>query len=633
MPLFLSCLLVQSLLLIYSEPSFSAQDKDVVSDSVDESKPADDSFREQLGQAETQPKEIVNSIGMKLVLIPKGTFAMGSPETEDGRWENEVQHEVTLTKDFYLGVMEVTQAQYKKVMGENPSDFQGNEIKGDASLSLQLLSMSLSEPPDILQEMADRGELPGRKIGGHWRFERAEIIRWVVEGWFENPELFPEERLLDFQQLLDSAVKQATTDTSSHPVEQVSWDEAVEFCKRLSALPDEKKAGRVYRLPTEAEWEYACRAGSTTAFFFGNDTQSLSEYAWFDVNGDSQTHPVGSKKPNAWGLHDMHGNVWEWCSDWYGDYPKKPVSDPLGPIDGSDRVHRGGCCKTEAADCRSALRTAAPWSSYSSSNGFRLAISSPIVPKSASGLPQEAAKELVNSIDMKLVLIPKGTFMMGPESAEGRTERKTQHQVTLTNDFYLGVTEVTQAQYQKVMGENPSRFQNDKIKGDSSNHPVEKVSWLDAVDFCNRLSELPEEKKAGRVYRLPTEAEWEHACRAGSKTAYFFGDEAQSLSEYAWFGINGDSQTHPVGSKKPNAWGLYDMHGNVWEWCSDWYSDYPEKPVIDPTGPSKATDHVVRGGSYANEPTGCRSATWSCFRPKDRFLHLGFRVALSVPEN
>jgi formylglycine-generating enzyme required for sulfatase activity len=147
-------------------------------------------------------------------------------------------------------------------------------------------------------------------------------------------------------------------------------------------------------------------------------------------------------------------------------------------------------------------------------------------------LAQRSHQEFTNSIGMKLVLIQKGTFIMGsPESDEGREQWETQYQVTISKDYYLGVTEVTQGQYEKVMGTNPSFFQGNEIRGSSYNHPVEMVSWEEAVEFCKKLSELPEEKKAGREYRLPTEAEWEYACRAGSKTAYSFGESSESLGD------------------------------------------------------------------------------------------------------
>ena len=249
------------------------------------------------------------------------------------------------------------------------------------------------------------------------------------------------------------------------------------------------------------------------------------------------------------------------------------------------------------------------------------------------GVGQEITEELTNSIGMKLVLIPKGTFMMGsPESEEDRDTDELQHEVTLSKDFYLGVTEVTQAQYEKVMGKNPSYFQGVEVQGGSSQHPVEMVSWEDAVEFCKKLSGLPEEKAAGRVYRLPTEAEWEYAFRAGSKTAYSFGESSKSLGDYAWFDGNSNGQTHPVGKKKANAWGLYDMHGNVWEWCSDWYGDYTKGAVSDPTGAREGALRVDRGGSWNDGAAVCRSADRGRKYPSSRSLDNGFRVALSSPE-
>ncbi|MEQ1905808.1 MAG: formylglycine-generating enzyme family protein [Pirellulaceae bacterium] len=164
-------------------------------------------------------------------------------------------------------------------------------------------------------------------------------------------------------------------DSSNHPVEGVSWADAVEFCKRFSELPEEKKAGRVYRLPTETEWEYACRAGSKTAFCFDESAKSLDDYAWYSDNSGLQTHPIGEKKPNAWGLYDMHGNVWEWCSDWYGQDPKGAVTDPVGPGEGSYRVYRRGCWDSSAANCRSSLRDRFYPSVRDGGFGFRLALS------------------------------------------------------------------------------------------------------------------------------------------------------------------------------------------------------------------------------------------------------------------
>ena len=163
----------------------------------------------------------------------------------------------------------------------------------------------------------------------------------------------------------------------------------------------------------------------------------------------------------------------------------------------------------------------------------------------------------------------------------------------ITKPFYVGAQEVTQAQYQQVMGTNPSHFQN-------AQHPVDSVSWEDAVRFCEKLSALAEEKTAGHRYRLPTEAEWEYACRAGHTTRFSCGESDSSLGDYAWHRENSGLSPHAVGQKRPNAWGLYDMHGNVWEWCADWYEDDADRKVLpadDPTGPATGSDRVYRGGS------------------------------------
>ena len=234
-------------------------------------------------------------------------------------------------------------------------------------------------------------------------------------------------------------------------------------------------------------------------------------------------------------------------------------------------------------------------------------------------------KEITNSVGMKLVLIHAGSFTMGsPEGEIGRQENETPHEVTISNSYYLGVFEVTQGEYEKVIEERPSVFIGIHL-------PVNQISREDAVTFCKKLSDLPEEKATGRNYRLPTEAEWEYACRANSPTAYCFGDSTESLGEYAWFDTNDGRTPHPVGQKKPNRWGLYDMHGNVWEWCNDWYIEYPSGAAINPSGPRGGKSFVFRGGSWSNPAASCRSAHRFTIEPTFRSGSLGFRVALSPP--
>lgn len=219
--------------------------------------------------------------------------------------------------------------------------------------------------------------------------------------------------------------------------------------------------------------------------------------------------------------------------------------------------------------------------------------------------------------------------MGSPDTETDRNENELQHEVTISRDYYLGAYEVTQSQYQKIMGENPSHFQGAKVAGDSSNHPVEQVLWEEAVEFCRRLSLLPEEKAARRVYRLPTEAEWEYACRAGTETTWSFRDNEELLVDYAWYAKNSDSKTHAVGQKKPNARGLYDMHGNVWEWCRDYYGSYDINQRLDPVGPTKGSFRVRRGGGWNFDAEFCRSAYRYGYGPPYRGSNLGFRLALS----
>ncbi len=238
--------------------------------------------------------------------------------------------------------------------------------------------------------------------------------------------------------------------------------------------------------------------------------------------------------------------------------------------------------------------------------------------------------------------IPAGTFQMGSPDGKGADDELPKHEVRITRPFYLGIHEVTQAQYEAVMGNNPSHFSatgddKDKVAGQStSQHPVENVSWLDAVKFCNKLSELegrksfyeiagetvrvPDWKASG--YRLPTEAEWEYAC----------GGDPADLEEHAWFDANSGSVTHPVGKKLTNRFGLHDMRGNVYEWCWDAYDKdyYKQSPRDDPTGPdiAEASYRVFRGGGWISDPRDCRSAFRSWFTPVYRDGHLGFRLAL-----
>jgi len=568
------------------------------------------------------------STGMTFVRIEGGEFLMGSPDTDkDAKDDEKPQHNVQLGP-FYLGVTEVTQQEYWDVMGTNPSHF--------------------VSPGGVGNQIARRS-------------------------------------------------------SDQYPVEQVQWREAIAFCNALSqrdglapyyeiGTQDVSVTARQsdgYRLPTEAEWEFACRAGAETRYFFGEDPAEVVKYAWHSGNSEGRTHPVRQKLPNALGLYDMLGNVWEWCWDRYQDnyYALSPARDPRGPSHALRRAVRGGAWFPDSWYCRPAVRYGTPPGDRGTSVGFRVAKdptieikrpSAVIRPNSArtsaatptprSSASKSGSKEVTGIkssrrpsaaltsrfAHMTFVRIEGGEFVMGspPSDQDAENDEKPQHKVPIS-PFYLGATEVTQAQYLAVMKTNPSWFSltgggSAKIAHQSTaKHPAEQVSWFDAIRFCNGLSEkegIPtyyhvagdnvEARDArGPGYRLPAEAEWEYACRAGATTKYFFGDDPAKLGDYAWYTRNSGGTTHPVGKKRPNAFGLYDMQGNVWEWCWDRYDDtyYKRSAVDDPLGTSGASRRVGRGGCWNGEPRSCRSTDRNGYAPGDRGGDLGFRVALGQP--
>jgi formylglycine-generating enzyme required for sulfatase activity len=214
--------------------------------------------------------------------------------------------------------------------------------------------------------------------------------------------------------------------------------------------------------------------------------------------------------------------------------------------------------------------------------------------------------DLGRGVKMDFALIPSGSFMMGDKT--GDDEEKPVHKVAISKPFYIGKFEVTQEQWESVMASNPSRF-----KG--ARNPVDRVSWEACQAFIKKLN--AKFARSNLTFALPTEAEWEYACRAGSTSRYCFGNREAGLSKYGWFENNAGGKTHPVGQKKPNAWGLYDMHGNVWEWCADRYDgDYYKKPpAIDPTGSTAVTSRVLRGGSWSDPAPYCRSSYRYCLPP------------------
>ncbi len=543
----------------------------------------------------------------------------------------------------------------------------------------------------------------------------------------------------------------------NRPAINLSWDDARAYCDWLS-----RETGETYRLATEAEWEYACRAGSTTRWSCGDDESLLRDHAWYDKNAGGKTHPVGEKLANAWGLHDLHGNCWEWCQDWYsGSYYQQPASElqqrsplatarsqsaavdassvqqpasenPSGPESGSGRVVRGGAWSDSADYCRSAFRRRFAPSDRYDRLGFRLSRTGPwhsypitlvgaekapppvqrIEPVGmdffAPGRPRvfqpfegfrdrfvilrkDGREEAVEAPE--LVYLPGGTFQMG--DARGGSDERPVHPVSLSA-FALGRTPVTWGDYRpfcEATGthwpewlEPGSQYHLETAKDSyyaqrgisraALDLPVVGISWDDARAYCEWLSAA-----TGERYALPTEAQWEYACRAGSRTRWCCGDDAAGLADYAWFRDNADGRLHPVGQKLANDWGLHDLHGNCWEWCADWYAnDYyqqlndalaaaasggqqrasglrriasalgfgasgaaadasgkqagasgaQQNASENPSGPGSGSARVIRGGAWLYTADDCRSAYRDGGAASVRHYVLGFRLSRTV---
>ena len=576
---------------------------------------------------------------IEMLLIPPGAFQMG----EVG-WATPV-HEVTLTNAYYMGRYEVTQAQWQARMGSNPSEFTG------------------------------------------------------------------------------------FTDSPSRPVERVSWNTIQGFLNATGM-----------RLPTEAEWEYACRAGTTTAFHGWpanpsgtNDDNQVGNIAWFIANAGSQTRPVGGKAANGFGLHDMSGNAWEWVNDWYGSYSADAQTNPQGPSSGSSRVLRGGSCFNLTTYERSSYRGNSTPDDLFNDFGFRVSRTpydpptlTAVAPASGSvgggtlitltgtnllgassvtvGGVAASSVQVVNATtvtaltpagtagaasvavttphgtatlsnaftyiaatvpawatlieaapdpaviydeaqraaiiatglawrvrdtatQIEMLLIPPGAFQMGEVGWATPV-----HQVTLTNAFYLGRYEVTQAQWQATMGSNPSYFVAANGYPNSDSRPVEQVSWNTIQGFLSATG-----------MRLPTEAEWEYACRAGTTTAYHGWpanpsgtNDNNQVGNIAWDGANScepskegpiNCATQPVGMLRANGFGLHDMSGNVWEWVKDWHGSYSADSQTNPQGPSSGSHRVRRGGSWVSDTDYVRSSYRSDYTPGSSNGNIGFRVS------
>ncbi len=551
------------------------------------------------------PVEYTNSLRMKFRLIPPGEFLMGSTPTEieaalkdvgDDKHAQECikseapQHKVILTQPIYLGVNEVTQAEYEKVMGTNPSHF-----------------------------------------------------------------------------ALTGAGKEAVAglETTDHPVEMVNWKDVAEFCAKLSKQEKLKPFyfrdgemitplnGTGYRLPSEAEWEVACRAGTATKYWIGDQAEDLVRAGWFIGNSGGRTHAACELKANPFGLYDIHGNVWEWVQDkwdatWYGQFQDKPAINPDAPFHaGFPPGVRGGNWLNSTSNGRSSTRLPIdPWHRYHVL-GFRvsltveavrqaLKVTGPAMPKPVANTPsapggdaEKLPAKFTNRLGMEFVLVGKGTAWLG-----GGSGQQGEKKVEMSEDFYVGRYEVTQAEWEQVTGQTPRNFSRtgvgqDSVKdipdADLKRFPVENVSWDDAQLFLERLNK--QEPSVGWVYRLPKANEWEYACRGGPlsdklDSAFYFDFDKptnQLLPDQANFTPEpgkGLQRTCKVGSHQPNRLGLYDMHGNLHEWCDD------EEKAAD-----AAWHRLLRSGAWHDGPGDCRATYRHTGPSSSRDSGFGLRLA------
>jgi len=455
------------------------------------------------------------------------------------------------------------------------------------------------------------------------------------------------------------------------PVESVSWTRVQEFIKRLN-----ERTGGNYRLPTEAEWEYAARGGNQSRGYKYSGSNSIEDVAWYEGNSGKKTYPVGTKSANELGLHDMTGNVAELVQDWFGDYDSNAQTNPNGPSSGSSRVNRGGGWNANTITAQVSDRDNALPNIAKSSLGFRLARSSNaearanrevFIPDVAGMTQAEAvftiteagltlgtllrenhgavSEDIVTNQDPSagtsatrgaavnirvsygsvidvddMVLVRGGTFTMGCTPEQGSDcyyDERPAHQVTLS-DFYIGKYEVTQAQWKAVMGNNYSSFRGD------DNLPVVNVSWYDVQYFISKLNE-----RAVGNYRLPTEAEWEYAARGGNQSRGYKYSGSNSIEDVAWYEDNSGKKIHPVRTKSANELGIHDMSGNVAEWVYDTYGSYSAGAQINPQGPSWSSARVHRGGSWHTDARRARSSVRSGFDIDAGSNFLGFRLARS----
>ncbi len=630
---------------------------------------------------------------MKFVDIRRGTFQMGSPESEVERWDDETLHSVTLTVDFQIQDTEVTQAQWFAVMNTNPSEFKRRENCLTEHVEIARVALCPGFPVDMIswndaQDFA--AKLNEKRDGYQYRLPTEQEWEFAARGGTKTAYTSGD----DIRDLNDLAWHEGNSGRQTHPVAKKkpnriglydvhgnvwewvsdlypnlesrimrggSWGNdayGMRLANRGMANPAIRSIGVGFRLVRTIDPETSARMAEVILISRNGETVTIQNHsrsktaqislADFKARMNAALVVPKDYRPEIRKQFELHQKNRQMETD-----ELKQSFERLSRFVGSHKT-------PEAVKFRKQLRALGKKIANNSEipiathelnllsdklvdhilglPGFQKSLD----PKTDAGFELNIARSYLKAakVDGKFVNIPAGTFQMGsPLEEPERDANEIPHAVTLTKSFQMQETKVTQAQWFTVMGYNPSEFKQrrhcpefyEETDGESmcARNPVESVSWLDAQVFIRRLNESGD----GFTYRLPTEAEREYAGRGGNQTTYSSGSDTGTLLEAAWFFPNAGDFTRAVGLKKRNPYGLYDVHGNVWEWVADWYGEYPSDPRLDPGGPPTSRFRSIRGGSWFSVAKYLRSANRGNAPSEARSGIIGFRLVRTLTQN